>query len=65
MMSTADASSEWMDKMKSAYKKGVAILPPAEVASIIKAGGFEAPVQFFRSGLIHAWFAKCALGNSV
>jgi len=59
MMSTADASSEWINRMKAAYEKNVAILPLAVVASIIKAGGFEMPVQFFQAGLIHAWFAKC------
>jgi tRNA (cmo5U34)-methyltransferase len=64
MMPTADASSEWMDKMKSAYKKDVAILPPAEVASIIEAGGFETTVQFFQAGLIHSWFARCVADNS-
>jgi tRNA (cmo5U34)-methyltransferase len=59
MMSAADASPEWMDKMKAAYAKDVAILSPAAVAAIIKAGRFETPVQFFQTGLIHAWFAKC------
>jgi len=65
MMSTADASPEWINRMKAAYAKDVAILPPAAVASIIQSGGFEAPVQFFQAGLIHAWFAKCASGNAV
>lgn len=63
MMSTADASPEWMGKMKAAYEKDVAILLPSAVAAIIKSGGFETPVQFFQAGLIHAWFAKCALGD--
>jgi len=64
MMSTADASPEWINRMKAAYEKDVAILPTAAVASIIKAGGFETPVQFFQAGLIHAWFAKCTSGDS-
>lgn len=59
LMSAADASPEWMDKMKAAYEKNVAILPPAAVAAIIKTGGFEAPVRLFQAGLIHAWFAEC------
>jgi len=50
MMSTVDASPEWMDKMKAAYKKDVVILPPASVASIIKAGGFEAQWNFYSQG---------------
>jgi len=47
MMSAADASLEWMDKMKAAYEKDVAILPTAAVAAIIEAGGFETPVGIF------------------
>jgi tRNA (cmo5U34)-methyltransferase len=65
VMSTADASPEWINKMKAAYEKDVAILPTAAVASIIKAGGFETPVEFFQAGFIHAWFAKCASDNSL
>ncbi len=51
--------------MKAAYAKDVAILPPADVASIIESGGFEAPVQFFQAGLIHAWFAKRVSGGAM
>jgi signal transduction histidine kinase len=31
---------------------------PLVIASIIEAGGFETPVQFFQAGLIHAWFSR-------
>ena len=41
--------------MQAAYAKDVAILPPSSVSSIIEAGGFETPVQFFQAGLIYAW----------
>jgi len=59
VMSTSDDSAaEGLDRMKAAYAKDVAILPPASVASIIESGGFESPVEFFQAGLIHAWFAK-------
>jgi tRNA (cmo5U34)-methyltransferase len=46
--------------MRAAWERDVVILPPAEVASIIESGGFEAPVRFFQAGLIHAWFARRA-----
>ena len=55
-----DPSPEALNRMKAAYAKDVAVLPPATVASIISSGGFEAPVPFFQAGLIHAWFAKCS-----
>lgn len=51
-----------LERMRAAYAKDVAILPPARVESIIRSGGFEAPVQFYQAGLIHAWFSKCASG---
>jgi tRNA (cmo5U34)-methyltransferase len=63
VMAAADASPEGLARIKAAYAKNVAVLPPASVASIIKGGGFEAPVQFFQAGLIHAWFARCASNN--
>ena len=52
---------EAVERMRAAYAKDVAILPPQHIASIIEAGGFEAPVQFFQAGLIHAWFSRRAL----
>ncbi len=57
-MASADLSPEALQRMREAYERDVAVLPPAEVAAIIQAGGFEAPVQFFQAGLIHAWFAS-------
>lgn len=63
MMATSDISPEGLSRMKAMYAKDVAVLPPTAVESLIKSGGFETPVQFFQSGLIHAWFAKRASGN--
>jgi tRNA (cmo5U34)-methyltransferase len=58
MMSSAGVTSEVLDRMRAAWAKDVAILPPSAVRSIIEAGGFETPVQFYQAGLIHAWFAR-------
>lgn len=63
VMTGSGDSAEGLRRMKAAYANDVAVLPPADVASIIAAGGFERPVQFFQAGLIHAWFAKRALVN--
>ncbi|MEG4009334.1 class I SAM-dependent methyltransferase [Microcoleus sp. Pol11C1] len=63
VMATSDVSPKGLSQMKAAYAKDVAVLPPTAVASIIKSGGFEVPVQFFQAGLIHAWFAKRDSGN--
>lgn len=58
MMSAADISAEAIERMRKAYANDVGVLPPVEIASIIKAGGFEFPVQFFQAGLIHAWMSR-------
>jgi tRNA (cmo5U34)-methyltransferase len=60
MMAAADVPPEGLERMRAAYAKDVAVLPPVAVASIIESGGFEAPVQFFQAGLLHAWFSKRA-----
>jgi tRNA (cmo5U34)-methyltransferase len=44
--------------MRDAYGRIVAVLPPSEVASMIAAGGFDAPVLFFQNLLMYAWYAK-------
>ena len=62
-MSGGSVSPEGLSRIKAAYAKDIAILPPKVVAAIIESGGFEAPVQFFKQGLIHAWFAKRASGH--
>lgn len=49
---------EGIEKMREAYIRDVAILPPRNVGDIIALGGFDSPVQFFQAGLIHAWFAN-------
>jgi tRNA (cmo5U34)-methyltransferase len=47
-----------LENLRAAYGRDVAVLPPSEVASIIAAGGFDAPVLFFQTLLMHAWYAK-------
>lgn len=60
MMSVAGIAATGVEQMRAAYAKDVGLLPPAEVASIIKSGGFDEPVLFYQAGLIHAWFSRCA-----
>lgn len=60
MMSTAAITAEAIDRMRAAYSNDVGVLAPDRIASIIAAGGFERPVQFFQAGLIHAWLSRRA-----
>jgi len=63
MMSSLHASPEAMERIRNAYANDVGVLSPAKVKSIIEAGGFTLPVQFFQAGLIHAWLSKRAPDN--
>ena len=58
MMARNGIQPDAVERMRQAYAKDVAILPPSHVASIIEAAGFAAPVEFFQAGLIHAWFSS-------
>lgn len=63
VMSAGGIPAAGLEQMRAAYARDVAILPPAQVASIIESAGFDAPVMFYQAGLIHAWFSKRASGT--
>lgn len=60
MMLSAGIPTAGVEQMRAAYARDVAVLPPAQVSSIIRSAGFDEPVLFYQAGLIHAWFAKQA-----
>lgn len=60
MMLAAGIPASGLEQMRAAYARDVAILPPARIASIIRAGGFGEPVMFHQAGLIRAWFSRRA-----
>jgi tRNA (cmo5U34)-methyltransferase len=60
-MSSAGIAAAGLEQMRAAYARDVAVLPPARIASILRAGGFDDPVQFYQAGLIHAWFSRRAV----
>jgi tRNA (cmo5U34)-methyltransferase len=57
LMKTGYVTDEKINQMRAAYGRDVALLPIEQVNGIIAAGGFETPVLFFQTGLIHAWYA--------
>ncbi|MGV3533814.1 MAG: class I SAM-dependent methyltransferase [Chthoniobacteraceae bacterium] len=57
LMKGGGLSAEELKRMREAYERDVAVLPPADVCEVIRSGGFEPPVRFFQAGMIHAWFA--------
>ena len=58
LTSEEGGSPEGIEKMREAYTRDVAVLPPSDVCDIISHGGFDIPIQFYQAGLIHAWYAK-------
>lgn len=58
LMSDSSTSPERIERMREAYHRDVAVLPPQDVSNIITLGGFASPVLFFQVGMIHAWYAK-------
>jgi tRNA (cmo5U34)-methyltransferase len=65
MWKSAGVPDEGLEKMRAAYGRDVAVLPPSEVGSIVAAGGFDLPVQFFQTLLMHAWYAKRTVQTDV
>lgn len=49
-----------LERVRAAYARDVAVLPAQQVAGVIQAAGFEAPVQFFQAGLMHGWLSRRA-----
>lgn len=58
MLNSADVPTEMIERIRKAYATDVAVLPPAQVADIIRAGGFDVVVPFYQAGLIHGWWSK-------
>ncbi len=58
LMSDGGIPPEGVARMREAYSRDVAVIPPGDVQDIISEGGFESPMHFFQAGMIHAWSAK-------
>lgn len=57
LMRETGSPPEQLEKLRVTYGRDVAVLPLEQVSSIIAAGGFETPVLFLQTCLIHAWYA--------
>jgi len=58
MLKYAEMSVEEVEKFHVSYGRDVALLPPQTVEAIITRSGFESPVLFLQTLLIHAWYSK-------
>ncbi len=57
-MLKSEVAIEAVKKFRTSYGRDVAILSPQEIESAIASSGFDAPVLFLQTLLIHAWYAK-------
>ena len=57
LMRETGSSPAQLEQLRVAYGRDVAVLPVEQVSSIIASGGFEPPVLFLQTCLIHAWYA--------
>jgi tRNA (cmo5U34)-methyltransferase len=58
LMRETGSSPEQLEKLRDAYGRDVAVLPLEQVNAIIASGGFDTPVLFLQTCLIHAWYAR-------
>ncbi len=58
LMRETGSPPEQLEKLRVTYGRDVAVLPLEQVGSIIASGGFETPVLFLQTCLIHAWYAQ-------
>lgn len=58
MLKNSGMPAEQIEGFLASLGQNTAVLPVREVELIIEKGGFEAPVLFFQSLLIHGWFAR-------
>jgi tRNA (cmo5U34)-methyltransferase len=58
MLKYSEMPVEEVEKFRVSYGRDVALLSPQTVEAIITKSGFESPVLFFQTLLIHAWYTK-------
>jgi tRNA (cmo5U34)-methyltransferase len=47
-----------LERLRVTYGRDVAVLPTQQISSIIESAGFETPVLFLQTGLIHGWYTR-------
>jgi tRNA (cmo5U34)-methyltransferase len=60
LMRETGSAPEQLERLRVTYGRDVAVLPVEQIGSIIASAGFETPVLFLQTGLIHAWYAQRA-----
>lgn len=58
LMEHAGIPSDMVQNMRTAYGRDVSILPPEDIGALIASSGFEEPVHFLQTMMIHGWFTR-------
>jgi tRNA (cmo5U34)-methyltransferase len=58
MLRYSEMPAAEVEKFRDSYGRDVAVLPSQQVESIVASAGFDLPVLFFQTLLIHAWYAR-------
>jgi tRNA (cmo5U34)-methyltransferase len=58
LMRETGSPAEQIERLRVTYGRDVAVLPTQQISAIIESAGFEAPVLFLQTGLIHAWYTR-------
>lgn len=58
MLKSSGVSIEQIKQIPASFSRDIAMLPLSEVESIMASSGFDTPVLFFQTLLIHAWYAQ-------
>lgn len=55
LMQQAGQTAEQVQNLRTAYGSAVSLIPPEALRELIAEAGFQPPVQFLQTGLIHAF----------
>ena len=58
LMRETGAPADQLERLRVTYGRDVAVLPPQQIGAFMESAGFETPIQFLQTGLIHAWYTR-------
>lgn len=58
LMQETGLRTEEFERLRVTYRRDIAVLPAAQLSAMLAAAGFETPVLFLQTVLIHAWYTQ-------
>lgn len=63
MLKYSGLTAEEVEQFRVSHGRDAAVVPPQEVEAIIASSGFDSPILFLQTLLIHAWYARRQAGD--